>query len=359
MNGRERFLRIMHFEEVDRFPIWDFGFWDETAETWYEQGLPRDVHISKYFGMDRPWEFDKVTVNIGMVPRFDPEILEETEDNQIIIDTDGVKCIRRKKGSSIPKYIEFPVKNRDDFERMKERYNPKSPARYSLDWDEKVKMWKDRDYPLGIFTGGFFGWLRGWMGIENLSLTFYDDPELINDMMDFVRDFVIETITPALEQVEIDYAAFWEDMSCNKGSLLSPRMFKEFMVPRYKKITDHLKKYGIDICIVDSDGYIGELIPLWLEGGVNCMFPIEVRSGNDPLEMRREYGKELLMIGGIDKLALMGDKKMIEEEVMSKVPQLTAEGGYIPTVDHRVPPDIPLENYLYYLKLIKQIAGVE
>jgi len=86
------------------------------------------------------------------------------------------------------------------------------------------------------------------------------------------------------------------------------------------------------------------------------MFPMEIGIWKtDLIALRKKYGKNLLMIGGIDKHALIEGKSSIKEEVYSKIP-LIQEGGYIPTPDHRVPPDVPLDNYLYYLTLIKYVG---
>lgn len=353
MNDRERFLATMHFQQVDRIPFWDFGYWKETLPEWRKQGMPGDVHPDAFFKRDRQWE--RVGVSLDMLPCFDEELLEADGRRELVLDRNGVKLLRFKESSSIPKYVEFPVKTRDDFEAMKWRYNPRSPARYPLYWEEKVRHWKERDYPLGTNAGSFYGQLRRWMGLENVSLAFYDDPRLVHDMLDFLADFYVETIHPALDELELDYATFWEDMAYTKASLISPKMFQEFLTEPYAKVTSLLREHGIDIIIVDSDGRIDELVPLWLEAGVNCMFPVEGRC-NDPVAVRREYGRDLLMIGGIDKLALMRDRKAIEDEVISKVPYLISQGGYIPTVDHRVPPDVPFANYLCYLELVEKIA---
>jgi uroporphyrinogen decarboxylase len=362
LTERERFLKVMHFEPVDRIPYWDFGFWDETPLRWKEEGLPEDLDLSypslvEFFGMDKNWEAGgEVGVSLGMIPSFEPVVLENLGDVEVIIDHTGVKQKRNKMGSSIPQFLEFPVKNRKDFNEMIKRYNPDDPRRYPQNWEELKGKWKNRDYPLGIFFGGFFGWIRDWMGLENTVMTFYDDPKLISDMMDFIVDFVKKTIHRALDEVEIDFTHGWEDMAYNKGPLISPKLFKEFMLPRYKEITSFLREHGIDIIIVDSDGNIEELIPLWLEGGVNCMFPMEIGIWKaDLIALRKKYGKNLLMIGGIDKHALIEGKSSIKEEVYSKIP-LIQEGGYIPTPDHRVPPDVPLDNYLYYLTLIKYVG---
>jgi len=356
MTDRERFVRTMHYQPVDRIPIWDFGFWEETLAVWREQGMPAGVSSDEFFGMDQQWH--QAPVSLGMIPGFDEVVLEEDERTQTVRDCSGVVLRRSKVGSSIPTFIEFPVKNRADFEAIKERYDPDDPRRYPADWQEHVARCRERDYALGISAGGFFGWVREWMGVENTCMCFHDDPRLMRDMMDFISDFVCRTLERALGEVEFDYASFWEDMAYNKASLISPAMFREFMLPRYRKITGLLAAHGVDVNIVDCDGNIEELTPLFLEGGVNCMFPVEVGVwGGNAVALAQQYGRELLMIGNIDKRALMRDRAAVEREVMSKVPPLIKRGGYLPTVDHRVPPDVPLANYQYYLELIRQVAA--
>ncbi len=353
---RERFVNTMHYRPVDRIPIWDFGFWEQTLVAWRKQGMPEAMSPDEFFGMDKQWA--GVPVNLGMIPPFEEVIYEQDEETQLVRDSAGVLCRRSRKGTSIPTFIEFPVKNRADFEAMQERHDANDPARYPDNWDELVTGYRTRDYALGIGGGGLFGWVRGWMGVENTCMCFHDDPQLVHDMMQFVADFVCRVIERALAEVELDLSMLWEDMAYNKTSLISPRMFREFMVPRYRQITRLLTAHGVDVNMVDCDGNIAELIPLWLEGGVNCMFPLEVGVwGANAVELAKQYGPQLLMMGNIGKRALSAGGEAIAREVMSKVPPLVKRGGYIPTPDHRVPPDVPLANYQYYLELVRQVAA--
>src|SRR5207247_42279 len=135
-----------------------------------------------------------------------------------------------------------------------------------------------------------------------------------------------------------DACGMWEDMCYSGGPLLSPSHFKQFLVPHYKRITELLHRHGVDIVCVDCDGKIDALIPLWLESGVNCMFPVEVGTwGADAVALRREFGKELRLMGGFDKRILMRGAAEIEREVI-RLSALVEEGGYIGFCDHRVPP---------------------
>jgi uroporphyrinogen decarboxylase len=191
------------------------------------------------------------------------------------------------------------------------------------------------------------------MGVENLSIAIMTERDWVEEMMEHLTKMTLHLIENALPGVEVDVAWWWEDMCFNKGPLISPKLFQELMVPRYKRITDALKKCNIDINILDCDGCIYELVPGWLEAGINCMFPIEA-AHTDPLKLREKYGSDILLAGGVNKLELIRGKAAIDRELERILP-LIENGGYIPTVDHRVPPDVSFENYCYYLEKKKSI----
>jgi uroporphyrinogen decarboxylase len=196
--------------------------------------------------------------------------------------------------------------------------------------------------------------------MEDLALWYYDCPELVHEMSDYMAEFVLGVIRRALEEVpEIDYAFMWEDMAMKTGSLISPALFRQFMLEPMKRVTRTLNQYGIKIIMVDSDGNVDELLPLWLEANVNLIFPLEVAAGCDARQYQSQYGKEVLLLGNIDKRALRDgcSRKDIEKEVTSKVPELVKQGGYSPMVDHAVPPDVSFENFKYYVHLIHELCA--
>jgi len=172
-------------------------------------------------------------------------------------------------------------------------------------------------------------------------------------MFDFFVDFQIEAARKAVEEANIDFATIWEDMAYRTGPQISPKAFEEFMLPRYKRVTAFLRKNGIDIIMVDSDGDIGPLVPLFLEGGVNCLYPLEVQAGMNWVELRKRFGKKFRAIGNIDKMALINGLDAIEKEVDAKL-SMAMDVGYIPSIDQAVPADVPFQNYVYYVKLLKK-----
>jgi len=367
MTDRERFLNIMEFKSVDRYPNYELGVWGQAIDRWYSEGLPRDVCYWNWFEGEPYFGIDKrgfIPVKAGMIPGFDEETIEETE--RYIVFRDSIGRLRKamKEGTvrgtrpSMDQYLDFPVKDKKSFEDLKKGYNPYSPVRYPMWWDELAKLWRDRDYPLCLFVNGqigFYWTLREWVGTENLSYMFYDDPSLVHEMLDFIADFITDVSTRALSDVQIDYFNFSEDLAGKSGPLISPKIYKEFFVPRVRRVIEHFKKFRVRYFWVDSDGNFEVLIPYMLEAGINCIWPLEQASGMDPVKLRKRYGKDLVLCGGIDKRELTKDKASIERELYSKIPYLLEQGGYIPHLDHTFPPDISYENFLYYMELKEKL----
>jgi len=370
MNNRERFQATMHYQPRDRAPITDFGFWEETFPIWHKQGLPRSIHFKydnsnhvEYFGMD--FGLDEVSrsadIRIGLTPAFRTKILEDHGDHELVQQADGVRVLRRKFMGSIPQPQSHLLTDRESWRNhFVPRLNPNSRQRLPADWAKNVECWKNpnREELVVLPGGSLYGWIRNWMGVENVSYVIYDDPAWFGEMVETVADCIIGTLQRALESgVKFDGCGMWEDMAYRAGPLISPKHFKQYLVPQYRRITDLLHKYGVDIVWLDCDGDIKLLIPHWLDAGVNCMFPLEVGTwGADPVKYRQEYGKDLLIMGGFDKHILQGTRADIENEIKRLAP-LVEEGGYIGFCDHRVPPDVPLENYVFYLEKVREIWG--
>lgn len=362
MNERERFQACMHFQPRDRGIIADFGFWDETLPVWRDQGLPAWVNAGNsdlFFGMDR---YERgIDVNVDLCPAFEYRVIEDRGDHEIVQQADGVRVLRKKFMGSIPQHQGHLLVDRESWRRhYKPRLDPARRERLPSGWDSLVTVWKQpgREGVLTLPGGSLYGKLRDWMGLEALSFVIYDDPAWFEEMVGALADCIIGTLSRVLESgVQFDACAMWEDMCYRAGPLLSPRHFKQYLVPHYRRIADLVRSHGIDVLWVDCDGNIDKLIPLWLEAGVNCMFPVEVGVwGGDPVRYRKEYGRDLLMMGGVDKHILAGPKAGIDQEVCRLLP-LVEDGGYIGFCDHRVPPNVPLDHYMYYLMAARRVWG--
>lgn len=357
MTTRERFNKAMHWQKPDRLPNMDFGYWDEAIVKWHEQGLPKhvktNIDVEEYLSLEGVESVPWLPVRNGLFPWFERKILEEKEECNIIQSEEGIICEIPKTGETIPKYIRFGIETREDWERYKtERLDYTRSDRIG-DINKAVEQAHTAGMPIRFDAGSLYGWLRNWMGVENLSIAIMTERDWVEEMMEHLTEMTLYLIEKLLPEVQVDMAWWWEDMCFNKGPLISPMLFEELMVPRYKRITDALKKYGIDVNILDCDGCIYKLVPGWLKSGINCMFPIEA-AHTDPLKLRAEYGNDLLLIGGVNKIELIKGKEAIDRE-MERIQPLIEQGGYIPTVDHRVPSDVSFENYLYYIEKKKEI----
>ncbi len=359
MTHRERWLATLHFEPVDHIPDEEFGFWDDTFTRWHNEGLPLEVNSNSncdpFFGFAPR---TGVPVNLGPIPGFEYQVLEETDEHRVVIDSDGAKKILPKDGhSTIPRYLEFPVKDRASWEQFKQRLDPHHPARYPADWDEHVKHINASDAPVVVSCGSLFGWLRNWAGFEGICVMAMDDPLLVEEMVDYLCWFICETLQRAVREVHIDAGAFWEDMCFNHGCMISPRLFRQWLTPRYKRITELVSQAGADLFYVDCDGNIMDVVEHWLAGGVNVMFPVEVAAGSDPHQIRKRFGRDVKMMGGVNKRMLAAGKEAIIKEVDS-LADLVADGGFIPHCDHRCPPDVSYEDYLFYLEYKRKKFGI-
>ena len=368
MNDRERFQATMHYQPRDRSPIADFGFWEETIVIWHDQGLPEHIYFQgsnnntvEFFGMDFGIDSIGTGVESGLFPAFEEKIIEDHGKRIVMQQSDGVIVERDRFMSSIPKPIAHTLTDRDSWQKhFLPRLDPDSPGRFPENWEARRQLWLNpqRGQVLTLPGGSLYGWLRNWMGLEQLSMTVYDDPAFFEEMVTTVADCILVVLEKTLASgVQFDACGMWEDMAYNAGPLLSPRHFKKYLVPHYRRIADLCHQYGVDIIWLDCDGKIDALLPLWLDAGINCMFPLEIGTwGADPVKYRQMYGKELLLMGGFDKHILAQSKDNIEREINRLAP-LVEEGGFIGFCDHRVPPDVPYENYLFYLEKVRETWG--
>jgi hypothetical protein len=354
MTGRERFLAIARGDLVGELLLpfnLNYGwFMEETLARWLGEGLPKEVDLADFFG------FQKMAMTGGapysVLPPFPEETLAEDDETRTFRDGFGVvqRVFKHEAGSKMPQWLDYPIKTRTDWLRLRERLDPATPGRYPADWATARSGWEARDYPLGLAPGSFFGHtLQRWVGTEQLCLMFYDNPALVNEMLEYLEWFFLELITPYLNQgLVFDYASFGEDIAFKGRAFVSPAMFRRFLQPHYVRLCEAMRSHGIETIFVDSDGDIAELIPLWLEVGINGFSPLEVAAGMDAPALQRQYGAQVVLVGNIDKRALIAGPQAIDREV-EKVRRLLDGGRYFPAVDHSVPQDVPYEHFRYLL----------
>jgi uroporphyrinogen decarboxylase len=339
----------MHFEKPDLFPMMEFmGFWPETQAAWGNLPEVLGHDLFKHFGLVQA---QVVPVDFNFVPAFEEKILEETDTHLVMIDATGcTKKIEKKDNcSSMPHYIDFPIKGQSDFEAIKERLDGTDHAhRYPDNWSELVDAYAHRDYVLGAVIRGPFAFCRDFVNFEQLMMMAYDDLPLVKEMMSFQVDFTVQLWDKLLKEVRLDYIYVGEDMAYKTGPMFSPAMLNELLRPLYSRLTDFFKGGGVSTIILDSDGDVRSLIDLYVESGFTCILPMERAAGMDPVQIRQQY-PELRMIGGVDKQKIAAGGNTMMDELKHAV-SVAKTGGYIPCFDHSVPPILSCQDYQNYLE---------
>jgi uroporphyrinogen decarboxylase len=379
MNGRERVLAAMRHQEADRIPIMD-GPWAATIKRWRQEGLSGEVSPAEYFG------FELIRFQPDTSPRLPVKIVEE--DEEYFVETTPYGGLRKnhKDYSTTPEIMDYPCKSRDDWERLKERLKP---DRGRVDWEgrwikdsstdergedsilESYKAeWRNglegcrKAQSDGMFSvfASMVGYdkLQHYVATEDLLVAIATDP-------DWIRDMYETDATLAIQMYEImrdggfvfDGAWLTCDLGYRNGLLFSPRHFEEQLRPTFRRLFDYFKGEGLPV-ILHSCGQVKDLIPYFVEDGLSCLQPLEVKAGMDLLQLKEAYGKKICFMGGIDVRAMADpDPSVIEREIRTKIPLAKRGGGYIYHSDHSVPNNVSFEQYKRVMKLVLEYGKFE
>jgi uroporphyrinogen decarboxylase-like protein len=374
MNNRQRIHAVLHYESYDRMPLVHFGYWNETVEKWAAEGhvteeeVPQWDVIARKLGFDCGWGA-AYGPSLGLRPGFEREVLEELPDGMIHVRNHlGATVVEKKGVRCIPAEVDHLLKDRASWEEHYKWRFAWSEERITestvntpngrLGWTDgglEFLQSDDHDEFFGITTGSLYGGIRDMMGMENLCYLGVDDPELYDEIIDTIGNLIFRTLEYVLKAgAKFDFGHFWEDICFKSGPLVAPSVFAEKVGPHYKRITDLLREHGADIVSLDCDGKIDALVPIWLENGVNTMFPIEVGTWHASIAPWREkYGRDLRGVGGMNKNVFAQDRAAIDAEV-ERLKPLIDLGGFIPCPDHRIPPGAKWAMVRYYCDLMRK-----
>ncbi len=376
MTARDRFIRTLLFREVDRVPLEPGRGRASTLEAWHHQGFPEEIE-----GADKaaayayresggrlplPEGGEGFPVDDRMIPQFEEKIIEQRGDTQIVQDWKGNICeigrefsvrhLREAIDFVTRRWIKCPVESRADWQGIACRYDPNDPSRLPPEPAILGSRLASRSWPLALSVNGPFWQMREWLGFERLCMLFYDDAGLLSDMLSLWSDFVARLLQRSFEHFVPDEVHVSEDMAFKGYSMISPAMVREYLLPIYHRWGRLIRDAGCPIYSMDSDGFIGELVPIWIEAGINACDPIEVAAGNDINALRARFGNRMAFRGGVDKRAIAKGGGAIEGE-MDRIAPVIRSGGYIPGCDHGVPPDVSWPDYVRYTGLLARATG--
>lgn len=321
----ERFKRVAAFREADRLPVVEWaGYWNKTVDRWRGEGLPDELvtafDIRAHFGLDR-WQQFWIRARGPETPR------PPSHGAPIIRSRDEFRSV-------LPTLYRIDSFTRADIDRWAEEHA-----------QGETLVWTSLD--------GFFWFPRQLFGIEEHFYAFYDEPDLMHEMNKRLLEYNLEVIEWVCRSYTPEFTTIAEDMSYNHGPMLSKELFDEFLAPYYRDLTAELRSRGIH-SIVDSDGDVTEMVP-WLEGvGIDGILPLERMAGVDVAEIRRRHPR-FLMIGAFDKTVMKHGEAAMRREFERLLPTMRS-GGFIPSVDHQTPPDVSIETYRLYVRLLREYA---
>jgi hypothetical protein len=359
MTYRERVIRTVCFEPVDELPFdLAFGLMPEVLDDWRAEGLPS--HIKTESDLRRHYGFPVgrkgLPIRTYFHPLFEEEVLEDNEDYRIARDSLGRTTKVYKKYFSIPQPLDYPVKDMATWRNFKRRLQF-SPERIGANLEE-VAAWNVANGHLNfVGLGGFYWFPRDLMGDEALCVAYYEQPELIHDINDTWCRMIEAVLGRALQRVCVDVVHCGEDMAYRGGSLVSRRIFDEFIGLYYRRVNRLIQKHEVPVFSVDSDGRLDELIE-WLSGcGVNLIQPMEVQAGNDLCGYRRRFGRKMAYEDGLDKRELVKGREAIDALLQRTIPFMKESGGgWIIGQDHRVLKGTRLADFEYYVRRVREMA---
>jgi len=323
MNSRDRFIKTMKYEYIDRPPLFEDGIREEVLKLWHNQGLGKKTRLETLFSFD---------------PREEIETILDPSPNP----------------SHWPKTI-TGIKN------LSRRLDPEDPKRLPDDWGNKVNEWKTRDYPLilRIHRGYFLSMgVHGWRRFTDAIQLLVDEPRFVETWMNIFSEFSARLAEKILREVDVDAALFSEPIGGNHGPLISPKMYSTFVLSSYQPILEVLHRFGTPTIIYRTYANTRTLLPSVVKAGFNCLWACECNPiAMDYGDIRREFGRDLRLIGGIDTDSLRQSQPDIHQAVMNVVPALLEDGGFIPLADGRVREDVCFENYVYYRRLLESVTS--
>lgn len=372
MTGKERIARILNHQPTDRIGLFEV-FWEETTRNWVRQGhiassSETKDHFNHSDGLTRLIASsseieDHFNLDLrrckALVMEADPlvgeKIISENGDEIRVRDGNGAILRRLKSSPSVRELSDFTVKDREGWlDHAKPLLEDSKLARSRINFDLYRDMRRQCSEKNVFFTCavvGAFDLMNPLCGHENLLSGMALDPEWVSEMSDLYSCLTVDLLEELFAREGLpDGIWVWDDLGYKNGPFMSPSMYRELIMPAHKRLFAFARSKGLAI-ILHTDGFIEPILPLLIEAGINCLQPMEVKAGMDPVRIKRQYGDKIALIGGMDARALSSnDPAKVRAELNSKLPALMSNGGYVLQSDHSVPDDVKYETY----KLFKE-----
>lgn len=375
MSSRERVARALARQTPDRVPIYDH-YWYE-AEMEFRRGLgcplppagevaeldtPRIARVHKLPMMSE--EFDMDILELGWPDfrlRMIPAVTLE-ENDESILQRDGNDAVLRwwKHKMGVPEHVRYEIDSPEKWAKVKPLL---TATRERIRWDEYKPMYRrarDLDRYVCYCSVEPFEMIKDVLGHEIMLRAMIRQPEWIHDIFNTYTAVAIRLFEMwEAEGLTCDGAFIYGDMAYNTGPFMSPKFFREFLVPYHKRYFDEFHKRGMQV-MFHSDGDIRTVLPDLIYSGVDAINPLECKANMDLRELAPKWGDRLGFVGGFDvRVMATNDRDRIREEVRSKLAAAMPYRGIIYHSDHSVPPGVTLDSYRFMLEEILRVGKYE
>ena len=354
---RERYLAHCRHEFTGREMFCElFGPLAPLEEEWRKQGATEKEIAMTAFDWDYVLKTE-LAANCGAISGLETMVLEDKPEYTVCRDALGRTMKLIKNSATIPLPLDHPVETMEDWLKIKHWYTFRED-RVNREELLRQKALREKGYLTLFSIPGGFDEPRQLLGEEGLCIAFYDEPEMVRDMLETFTDTALKVMERVGEIVPIDNLMIHEDMAGKSGSLIGPTLIREFLAPYYTAAWDCARSFGAELFSQDSDGNMNSVLEAFMECGVNCSYPCEPAAGMDIVALKEKYGKKLYYKGGIDKHVLRRDKEAIKKELEYKMSAPMLGGGTIFGLDHRIPNGVSIENYRYYVNTGREMLGI-
>ena len=351
MTSQERVRTAIARKVPDRVPVMD-GPWGATIRRWEDEGLPRGKSPADHFG------YEVVYLGADLSPRFPVKVLDESDE--YVTETTPQGGVRRnhRDYSTTPEIVECPIKRPEDWPAIRERLRPDLKR---IDWASAWRAYQSaREKGLYVVFENGLGYdlLQAYVRSEQLLGFMALEPELVKEMVDVTSDLYIATLEMMLKEGFLfDGAWVWNDMGYRNSSLFSPAMYRDLIAPADAKRNAWCHEHGLQT-ILHSCGCVKGLIPSLIEGGFDCLQPLEVKAGMDLRELKPRYGGRIAFFGGINTMAMEDPQdEKIEEEIRVKFAAAKPGGGYLYHSDHSIPTDVSFARYTFVMECVRRFGA--
>lgn len=382
MNSRKRVKLAIRHKEPDRLPRYD-SLWEDTIANWMEdgagdmiapddiifnhEGLP-DINLS----LQNVFEYDINLMHLDNSFRLDARLISNDGNKITVKDRCGYTAEKFVGKSRTLHMYDHVTKDRDTWDSLKSRltvgidnlsriddapffmrYEP-SPT-WEMASDRFNKFYSRGKYTMLSSYGPVEAAWRHRGYTEYLMDTVLDEP-LVDEMGEYHTNLIIETLKKAFEYgMKPDGYFLVEDLGHTRGLLFSPEVYKRVVSPHHRRLADFLHSNDIDF-LMHSCGKVEELIPHFIDEGLDVLQAIEAKAGQHVVDLKEKYGDDLTFMGNIDVRKLAEGKSGIDSEINEKIIPVMKNGGYIYHSDHSIPPEVSLKDYIY---LMKRISALE